>query len=267
MQKANVGAVQLEYEIRGSGEPVMLIHGSVVADAYSPLLPEPALAKYKLIRYRRRGFGGSTHTDPPVSLHQQAEDCVTLMRALGITRAHLAGHSYGGAIALQLALDYPAMAASLALLEPAMVGQIPNSAAFMEGMASIVNRYARGDKPGALDDFMAVVAGPDSQRILDSVPGAYDMALEDTDNFFRVEMPALGEWRFTREDAARINQPVLAILGADSAPVFHEIHKLVQSWFPRSQPVTIPGANHMLQMVTPRLVAETLTDFFSRHPL
>jgi pimeloyl-ACP methyl ester carboxylesterase len=267
MQKADVGAVQLEYEIHGSGDPVMLIHGSVVADAYSPLLPEPALANYKLIRYRRRGFGGSTHTDPPVSLHQQAEDCVTLMRRLGIARAHLAGHSYGGAIALQFALDYPAMAASLALLEPALIGQIPNSAAFMEGMAPVIKRYTGGDKPGALDDFMTVVAGPDSRRILDSVPGVYDMALADTDNFFRVEMPALGEWHFTRDDAARIKQPILAILGAVSAPVFHEIHKLVQSWFPRARPVTIPGANHMLQMMAPRPVAEALAGFFRQNAL
>jgi hypothetical protein len=109
----------------------------------------------------------------------------------------------------------------LALLEPALVGIIPN-AAFMERRAPIVKRYTDGDKRGALDVFMTAVGGPDARRLLDSVPGACDMALADTDNFFLVEMPALGEWGFTRDDAARIGQPVLAILGTDSAPVFHE---------------------------------------------
>jgi len=266
MLKAELGAVQLEYETHGSGEPVVLIHGSVVADAHAPLLAEPALAGFRLVRYRRRGFGGSTHTEPPVTIRQQAEDCVALMRRLGVARAHLVGHSYGGVIALQLAHDHPEMVSSLALLEPALVGIIPN-AAFMEEMAPIVKRYADGDKRGALDDFLTAVGGPDARRLLDSLPGIYDMALADTDNFFRVEMPALGEWVFTCDDAARIRQPVLAMLGADSAPVFHEIHALVQSWFPRAQAVTIPGATHMLQMVTPRSIAETLASFFGRNPL
>ena len=153
MLKAELGAVQLEYETHGSGEPVVLIHGSVVADAHAPLLAEPALAGFRLVRYRRRGFGGSTHTEPPVTIRQQAEDCVALMRRLGVARAHLVGHSYGGVIALQLAHDHPEMVSSLALLEPALVGIIPN-AAFMEEMAPIVKRYADGDKRGALDDFL-----------------------------------------------------------------------------------------------------------------
>jgi pimeloyl-ACP methyl ester carboxylesterase len=267
MIKADLGAVQLEYETHGSGEPVVLIHGSVIADAYTPLLAEPALAGFRLIRFRRRGFGGSTHTDPPVSIRQQAEDCVALMRRLGVERAHLAGHSYGGAIALQLALDHPEMVGSLALLEPALIGLIPNAAAFMEVMAPIVKRYSDGDKHGAIDDFMMMNGGPDSRRILDSVPGAYNMALADTDNFFRVELPALSEWRFTSDDAGRIRQPVLAMLGADTLPVFHEIHALVQSWLKQAQPVTIPGVNHMLQMMAARPVAEALAGFFKRNPM
>src|SRR5713101_5821887 len=100
---------------------------------------------------------------------------------------------------------------------------------------------------GALEAFLSSVAGPEYRAVIDRIPGAYEMALADADNFFRIEMPAIGEWHFAREDAARIRQPVLAILGADSAPVFHEIHELVQSWIPAARPATIPRVNHMLQ--------------------
>ena len=61
MNSANVDGVRLEYETHGSGEPVVLIHGSVLADTYVPMLAEPSLDGYELVRYRRRGFGGSTH--------------------------------------------------------------------------------------------------------------------------------------------------------------------------------------------------------------
>ena len=267
LQKANLDGVQLEYEVHGAGEPVILIHGSVVADSYLPMMPEPSLSRYQLVRYRREGFGNSTHPAAMISIRDQANDCVALMRHLKIARAHVAGHSYGGVIALQLALDHPELVHSLALLEPALVGLIPNSAEFMAGMGPVMNTYQQGDKRGALEGFLNWVAGPGYGAMFDSLPGSFEMALADSDNFFAMEMPAMGEWRFTRDDAQRIQQPVLAMLGATSAPVFHEIHKLVQVWMPKAQAVTVPKANHMLQTVEPCAVAEVLASFWATHPL
>jgi pimeloyl-ACP methyl ester carboxylesterase len=189
------------------------------------------------------------------------------MNYLGISRAHVAGHSYGGLIALQLALDHADAVHSLALLEPALVGPIPGAAALSQELRLAMKQYSEGDKAGALGAFLGTVAGPNFRKILDRVPGAYELALADADNFFRVELPAFGEWRFSREDAHRIHQPVLALLGADSAPVFHEIQTLVLSWFVQAHPVTVAGVNHMLQMIDPRAVAEALGTFFASCPM
>jgi pimeloyl-ACP methyl ester carboxylesterase len=267
LEKVSLGDVQLEFEVHGSGEPVVLIHGSVVADSYLPMLPEPSLSRYQLVRYRRRGFGNSTHPASPISIRDQANDCLALMRHLKITRAHIAGHSYGGVIALQLALDHPEAVHSLALLEPALIGVIPNASEFMAVMAPVMSTYQKGDKRGALEGFLTAVAGPGYRAMFDSLPGSFEMALADTDNFFRVEMLAIGEWHFNQADAQRIRQPVLAILGATSAPVFTEIHKLVQAWMPNAKAVTVPKANHMLQTVAPRAVAEVLASFWASCPL
>jgi pimeloyl-ACP methyl ester carboxylesterase len=137
----------------------------------------------------------------------------------------------------------------------------------MSATAPVVETYQKGDKRAALEMFLLWVAGPDWQRFFDALPGSFEMALADTDNFFRVEMPALSEWRFTRDNADRIRQPILAILGAESAPVFAQIQKLVQAWFPQAKPVTIPRANHMLQAVEPRALAETLAGFWNSAPM
>jgi pimeloyl-ACP methyl ester carboxylesterase len=104
VDRAVVDGVALEYEVSGAGEPVVCVHGALIADTFRPLRGEPSLARYCLITYRRRGYGGSTG-DGPASIARQAADCAALLRHLGVERAHVVGHSYGGAIALQLALD------------------------------------------------------------------------------------------------------------------------------------------------------------------
>src|SRR5687768_9709788 len=118
METANVNGVTLEYETTGSGEPVLLI-SPVVAGAFRPFMSaEPLVERYRLIRYHKRGWCGSTHTTPPVSIADHAADAAALLDELGVGRAHVVGHSSGGAIALQVALDYPDRVHTLALLEP-----------------------------------------------------------------------------------------------------------------------------------------------------
>jgi pimeloyl-ACP methyl ester carboxylesterase len=95
MNRAQIHGRELEYEVRGAGEPVVLVHGSHIADAFAPLLAEPVLTeRYQLILYHRRGFAGSTHPDGPLSIAQQATDCRALMQHLGVLCAHVVGPEY-----------------------------------------------------------------------------------------------------------------------------------------------------------------------------
>src|SRR3977135_3006033 len=96
MKRMIVDGVELAYEIRGSGEPVVLIHGSHVADAYLPLMDQPALSDYRLIRYPRRGLAARSAAQGAVSITEEASDCSPLLRQLGVEHVHVAGHSYGG---------------------------------------------------------------------------------------------------------------------------------------------------------------------------
>jgi pimeloyl-ACP methyl ester carboxylesterase len=85
---------ELEYEVRGSGEPVLLIHGAMLADAFTPLLAQPTLTDhYRLIHYHRRGFAGSCRHAGPCGMSQQAVDARALLDHLGIEHAHVVGHS------------------------------------------------------------------------------------------------------------------------------------------------------------------------------
>jgi pimeloyl-ACP methyl ester carboxylesterase len=105
MEHAKINGIELAHEVVGSGEAVLLIHGSHIADALQPLVAEPALKRFRRIRYHRRGLGESTRPVEagPTSVAVQAEGAVGLLDHVGADRAHVVGHSLGGAIALELA--------------------------------------------------------------------------------------------------------------------------------------------------------------------
>jgi pimeloyl-ACP methyl ester carboxylesterase len=269
MQRVNLNDVDLEYDVQGSGEPLVLIHGSILADAFFPLLGDPRIASnHRVISYHRRGFAGSSRARDPFTIAQQTADGRSLLRHLGVERAHIAGHSYGAAIAMQWAVDAPTEVQSLALLEPPLLASIPSGPTFWEGIASVrQDMYDRGDKVGATDAFLTGVVGTDYRQVIARFlpPGAFELAVSDLDTFFQVELPALQQWRFTAEEATRLQQPVLAVVGAETAPIFREGHELLKQWLPQAEELVVPQATHGLQFMNPRAVADGLARFFARH--
>src|SRR5687768_6153424 len=157
MENAKFNGVELEYEVAGSGEPVLLISTGPIADSFLPFLSEKSLVeRYRLIRYRQRRVGNGAPSPVPVSFEQHAADAAALLSHLGIRRAHVAGHSTGAVIAVQLAADRPEMVQTLALLEPTLVG-VPSAAAFlpstlavMEALGPALAAYGSGDREGAM---------------------------------------------------------------------------------------------------------------------
>lgn len=276
MKRAPGQGGQLEYDVQGEGEPVLLIHGSVIAASYVPIMGAPALAGYRLIRYHRRGYAGSTKPDPgaPVSIREQSADAIALLRDLSIERAHVVGHSYGAVIALQLALDAPQVVHSLTLLEPAKVGFVPSGPDFAkQTIEPALARYRAGDRNGALDVFMRNVVGANWKSALAyAIPGSPEQAERDVRTLFEIELPALGEWEFDMQKARTLSQPILHVVGSESLPIFHESRKVLHSWLPLPQleDLTVPGAAHGLHQMGGRhstAVAHGIATFLHRHPI
>ena len=270
MQNATVNGVELEYEVVGTGEPVLLI-SPVVADGFLPLVSEPALAdRYQLIRYHKRGWVGSTHTLPPVSVEDHAADAAALLEHLGVTCAHVAGHSSGAAVAAQLALDDPGRVATLTLLELSLLS-VPAGGAFFEQVGPAFEAYGSGDHEAALDIFMSVVSGldgPTYRAVLGQrVPGAIEQAVKDADTFFGVELPALTQWAFTTEHAAAIGHPVLSVRGTNTLPLWVEVADFLRTSMPRVEDCLIDGVGHLLHIERPEPVAQAIGEFLDRNPI
>lgn len=271
MEKAKLSGIELQYEITGSGDPVLLISTGPIADSFLPFVSEKALAdRYRLIRYRQRRMTAGTHDPAPVSFAQHAADAAALLGYLGIRRSHVAGHSTGAAIALQLAVDRPDVVHTLALLEPPLMS-VPSAASFFEKAGPALAAYGSGDREGAMAGFMSVVCSLDwetCRALVDKyVPGGGAQAIKDADNFFGSYLPALGAWQFGPEQAAAISQPVLSVLGTQTQQLFAESHDLLHAWFPQLEDCVIEGVAHLLQMQHPQPVARGVSEFFARHPL
>jgi pimeloyl-ACP methyl ester carboxylesterase len=258
--------VRLEYQVRGDGEPLLLIHGGMIADAFEALA-DKLTSTYQLITYRRRGFHG-TPAHENCTISKAAADAVALLDHLGIATAHVTGHSYGATTALQLAVDAPMRAHTLGLLEPTLMAA-PSAASFGSEAAAIGGIFQSGDSSGTLVAFLTLVGGPDPLLRLDKgLPaGWFDQAVADLPTLWTADLPSFGSWEFDRKQAATITQPALTVLGSRSAPLFAESHDLLTQWLPNAEPFVLQGATHMLQWEDPSGIASCLLAFLARHPI
>jgi len=271
MERVAVDGLELAYELRGDGEPVVLIHWGVGTAWAAPLLDQPALTdRHRLLSYHRAGYGESDRADGPLGMADHARHCRGLMDALGIERAHVAGHSSSAMVALQLAADFPEAVQSLALLEPARPApQTELQAAFLRDFVGpAIQRYREGDTEGAVDTWCRGVFGPDYRAPLDAgLPGAFEQTVAEAPAFFTQELPAVQQWAFTADDARRVTQPAVILVGGESVPTFAERRDLLLSWLPNAEAADLPGATHLLHLQDPAGVAELLAGFFARHTL
>ena len=115
MPRIAIGDCHLYYERHGGGFPVLFVSGLNGLAAYWRD-HVPAFAKsFDVVLHDHRGVGQSDHSRIGYTVERMASDVVELMDALGIPRAHVVGHSTGGAIAQILALEHPERLASIVI--------------------------------------------------------------------------------------------------------------------------------------------------------
>jgi len=178
----------------------------------------------------------------------------------------LVGHSYGGLVALQLAIGSPELVHSLALLEPILRAVPSGKANYEQVMLPTVGAYRSGNKRKAVEIFCDAVFGPGWQNVVEHmVPGGVEQAIGDMDIFMQ-EQAAMQEWQFGPSEAATIVQPLLSVLGLRSRQIMKEGRLLIHSWFPQTEDLDVQ-TTHLLQIKDQKGVARGLAAFFSRHPM
>lgn len=263
----SVPGAQLQVSLWGWGEPLVFIQTALTADELQPLAAAPVLDGYRKILYYRRGYEGSSPIEGPGSIPRDAADCVGLLQELDIRHAHVVGLSYSGAVALQLAADNPEVVHSLTLIEPPPV-HTRSATEFRAANDRLIQSRRKQGPTAALDKFLTFVIGPDWQKVAEGqLPGSSAQMRRDTATFFDVDLPALLNWEFEREDASGINCPVLYVGGTDSGTWFAEVRGLMLSWLPHAEDVAIEGADHSLALTHSAAIADVLLAFLRHHPM
>src|SRR3954469_9734761 len=105
MTYAPVNGLQLYYEVRGSGRPLVLLHGGLMTiDLNFGSMVEPLARNHRVVAVELQGHGHTADVDRPMTIEDQADDVVALLDHLEIADADLFGFSLGGIVACAVAL-------------------------------------------------------------------------------------------------------------------------------------------------------------------
>jgi pimeloyl-ACP methyl ester carboxylesterase len=191
---APVNGLQMYYEIHGSGEPLVLLHGSFGAiDLWGPILTTLA-ENHQVIAVELQGHGHTADIiDRPLGYEQMADDVAALMDHLGIAQADVVGYSMGGTTGLQLAIWHPDLVRKLVAVSPnyRSDGYYPELLAGLQQMTPEI-----------------FVGTPDQEAYLRHAPHPEDFPV------LVAKLKVLPQsFAFPEEDVAAITAPALVAIG------------------------------------------------------
>ena len=133
MPAVKVGDININYEIRGRGEPLLLIMGYGCSSDHWLDFPDRLAKEHQVILFDNRGTGSTDKPDIPYTAKMMAADTAGLLDALGIKKANVFGVSQGGMIAQEFAVTYPEKLINLILGSTwcGLSAGIPSNAEFM----------------------------------------------------------------------------------------------------------------------------------------
>jgi pimeloyl-ACP methyl ester carboxylesterase len=264
MPETEANGIRLYYEIHGSGEPLVLVHGSW-GDATRWRFVLPGLAEsFQVVAYDRRGHSRSERPDAPGSVDEDGDDLAALLETLGLAPAHVVTSSYGGNIALRLATRRPEIFRSLSCHEPPLWslldGDPERHAILRRGARSldaVGRRIAAGDHEGAARQFVEEVAFG---------PGAWDELPPETRAIFVHNAPTfLDELQDPNQlliDEGALSHLELSVRlteGSESPPTFRAVIDRLIELIPHATRETIDGAGHAPQQTHPERFVDIVT--------
>jgi len=263
MPEIRVNGISLYYEEHGAGEPIVGIHGAGSSAAFWADAAQELARHGRTIVYDRRGCSRSERPEPyATNVHQQADDAAALIDALAAAPAIVVGRSYGGAVAIDLALRYPDRVRALVQLEGD--GGLSLSEAAMREVAELEEQVF-----AAAEIDMDTVA----ETLVRSVLGdaGWEGLPEPAKEILTANGPAIvaelrgGYPDVTAAELGTIDQPTLLVGGKDSLLDYAEVMKLTAAATPSARVEWVEGG-HAINPAHPVVLA-FVDDVLARHEM
>lgn len=250
MKKITLNGIELAYERRGKGTPLVLVHGYPFDHSIWNEVASQLEKDFDLILPDLRGFGESTTVNVPYSMTDIATDLAAVLDSLGIEKAAFAGHSMGGYVALAFAKVFPNRVSGLALVSSQVAADTPErkegrykTAADVKQKGVQIVADSMTDKLSAnqgVREFIRPLVGKQSVA---GVAGA---------------LGAMAEREDLTSFIASFSRPLVLIHGDADELIPIDRAREVKALAPSAYLSELMGAGHMLMMEMPEQTATAL---------
>jgi pimeloyl-ACP methyl ester carboxylesterase len=240
----SIGKGRVFYEIRGAGEPVLLLHGGFgTIEDFAGQTPDLA-RHFRMVGFERPGHGRSPDTHQVFSFDSMARETIELVEKLDLGPVNLVGWSDGAVVAFLVAISRPDLVRRIVSIGGLFNTDslVPQDIAWLKGATpesfrkvepSLVARYER--------------LSPDG-------PDHFPMVFKKTIRMW------LNEPNIPREDLAKIAAPTLIMAGDRDATTHEHTLELFRS-IKNAQLCIVPGTTHFLLSEKPQMVNRVILDF------
>lgn len=264
MPKTRIGNIEMYYEVHGSGEPLVLVHG-LSMDSSTWFNQVPLFSqKYQVVVFDNRGVGQTDAPHEEYSTEMMADDTVALLKFLNVDNAHILGVSMGGMIAQIMALKYPELVKSLLLNITA--AQLPAKAKhivqnwlrMLNENVSLETRIREGFLWVYTDQFFA-----HDEMVTASVNLAINHPHPLSTHGFAGQVAALMK-HDTRSRISHISVPTLVLMGGDDIFIPIEFSEELAGKIPKAELVVLERGGHNCWLEFPELFNQAVMQFLDR---
>jgi pimeloyl-ACP methyl ester carboxylesterase len=284
MTSAHINGIDLAMVEKGSGDPLIFVHGSVSDHRTWQVQLEAFASDYHVIAYSRRYHWPNQQIEggADYAMTEQVDDLQVFLSQLNLGPVHLVGHSYGAFLCLLLAMRAPELVRSLVLAEapaitlyldlppkpqhmlkllltqPAAALTIMKFAA--TGLVPATSAFEKDDIETGVRLFGNATLGSDSFSNLSAE------RLEQVHaNLIKAEFIGSGFSPLNPDEVRRIQTPTLLINGENSPPLFKMLTKRLDDLLPHSEHVVIPAASHISHEDNPAAYNRAVLGFLQVH--
>ncbi|MFN0156659.1 MAG: alpha/beta fold hydrolase [Bacteroidota bacterium] len=269
LKQIKANAAIFNYTDKGSGEPIVFIHGGLEDYRTWDAQIDTFSKHYRIVTYSRR-FNFPNHNTKKVkefSAKTEAEDLASLITQLQLGPVHLVGHSFGGLISLFLVKQHPELVRTLTLSEPALISWLPDIAGgeilydnFYNQLWKPVKQASKAkDTLAVLKHTLIYFAGED---ILDKLPQEIKTQfILNIPEWFSIAYSPEAFPDFKKEYLKDIKVPVLLLSGGQTLPMLQLLNKELKSALPNAQQYHLDEGTHDYWVTHPQQMGQVLLRF------
>jgi pimeloyl-ACP methyl ester carboxylesterase len=260
--RLRIDGVDVEYDVRGEGPAVLLLHAFPLGLFMWDAQVEALAATHRVVRFDARGFGGSGASEGPLTMERIADDGEVLLDHLGIEAAVVGGCSMGGYAAFAFVRRHPRRLAGLVLQDTRAGADSEEARA---NRAALAARVLSEGASAAVEAFLPKLLGETSHRGRPELVAALrDRILATPPSAIANALHGLAARADSRSTLSAISLPTLVLVGAEDVLTPPAEAEALVSAIAGARLEVVPRAGHLANLENPAAVNAALTRFLAR---